>query len=95
MGGILADPISNYPSTFGPGSWLGGADGVSWMVKWPFALPNLVTAGFILCSAIAISLGLEEVPLPPFFFLRRNILILTYTDTRNSTVTEGFGSTYW
>ncbi|EGD89284.1 hypothetical protein H112_02900 [Trichophyton rubrum D6] len=60
MGGLLADPISNYQSIFGPGSWLGGADGVSWMVKWPFALPNLVTAGFILCSAIAISLGLEE-----------------------------------
>ncbi|EGD94161.1 MFS multidrug transporter [Trichophyton tonsurans CBS 112818] len=60
MGGLLADPISNYPSIFGPGSWLGGADGVSWMVKWPFALPNLATAGFILCSAIAISLGLEE-----------------------------------
>ncbi|EFR05366.1 hypothetical protein MGYG_08377 [Nannizzia gypsea CBS 118893] len=60
MGGLLADPIGNYPSVFGPGSWLGGADGVSWMVKWPFALPNLVTAGFILCSAIAILLGLEE-----------------------------------
>lgn len=68
MGGLLADPISNYQSIFGPGSWLGGADGVSWMVKWPFALPNLVTAGFILCSAIAISLGLEEVPiLSPLF----------------------------
>ncbi|EEQ29829.1 hypothetical protein McanMca71_007516 [Microsporum canis] len=60
MGGLMADPISNYPSLFGPGSWLGGADGVSWMVKWPFALPNLVTAVFILCSAAAISLGLEE-----------------------------------
>ncbi|KAF3480874.1 MFS transporter [Arthroderma uncinatum] len=60
MGGLLADPISNYPSVFGPGSWLGGEKGVSWMVKWPFALPNLATAVFILCSTLAIFLGLEE-----------------------------------
>lgn len=65
-GGLLADPVGSYPSVFGPGSALGGKDGVHWMTKWPYALPNLVSAFFLLNSALALSLGLEEVKHPIF-----------------------------
>jgi hypothetical protein len=59
-GGILADPINSYPSLFGPGSTLGGEKGVQWMVKWPYALPNMVCASFILFSSMAVLFFLEE-----------------------------------
>jgi hypothetical protein len=60
VGGILADPVISYPSVFGPNSLFGGKDGVHWMSKWPYALPNLVSAIFLLFSALAVVLFLEE-----------------------------------
>ncbi|KAL1297803.1 hypothetical protein AAFC00_006335 [Neodothiora populina] len=60
LGGLLADPISSYPGLFGPHSSFGGQDGVWWMRQWPYALPNLVSAVFLVCSATALFLGLEE-----------------------------------
>ncbi|GME27581.1 putative mfs multidrug transporter protein [Neofusicoccum parvum] len=60
LGGLLADPVASYPRLFGPGSVFGGKDGVGWMTKWPYALPNLVSAVFLFCSAMAIIFGLEE-----------------------------------
>ena len=60
LGGMLADPVKNYPHLFGPGSVFGGADGVGWMQHWPFALPNLLSAMFIFMSLVAVFLGLEE-----------------------------------
>jgi hypothetical protein len=60
LGGILADPVGSYPSVFGPNSVLGGKDGVYWMKKWPYALPNLVSAIFLVCSVLAVFLGLKE-----------------------------------
>ena len=44
MGGLLADPVGTYPSVFGPDSLLGGTNGVSWMIKWPYLAPNLASA---------------------------------------------------
>jgi hypothetical protein len=35
-------------------------DGVWLFVNWPYALPNLVNAGFLLLSAMAVIFGLEE-----------------------------------
>lgn len=52
LGGVLADPASNYPDLFGH---------VPWMIKYPYALPNLVSAGFMLWSASLVFFGLEEV----------------------------------
>ena len=52
LGGVLADPASNYPDIFGE---------VQWMIKYPYALPNLVSAGFMLWSASLVFFGLEEV----------------------------------
>lgn len=39
LGGLLADPVGSYPGVFGPGTLLGGRDGVWWMREWPYALP--------------------------------------------------------
>jgi hypothetical protein len=61
IGGLLADPAGMYPGVFGPGSFLGGEDGVQWMIKWPYLLPNLASAIFIFFSACTVILGLEEV----------------------------------
>ena len=61
LGGALADPVKNYPQIFGPGTFLGGANGVEWMRKWPFLLPNLLSAVFIFCSLLAVFFGLDEV----------------------------------
>ncbi|EAW10341.1 putative MFS multidrug transporter [Aspergillus clavatus NRRL 1] len=60
LGGSLADPVSNLPNIFGPGSVLGGKDGVWWMERWPFALPNVLSALFMLAAFLAIWLGLDE-----------------------------------
>jgi hypothetical protein len=60
IGGLLADPVGSYPSIFGPGSPLGGKDGVHWMTKYPYALPNLISAIFLLSSCLAVLFFLEE-----------------------------------
>lgn len=60
MGGWLADPLKSYPSLVGPGSWLGGEEGVDWMHRFPYALPNLMCAIFLLSSSLALFLGLDE-----------------------------------
>lgn len=60
FGGLLADPIQSYPNIFGPGSLIGGKQGVWWMRQWPYALPNMIIAIFIFVAAIAIFLGLDE-----------------------------------
>lgn len=59
-GGLLADPVGSYPSIFGPGSFIGGKDGVHWMKQWPYALPNIMSACFLLFSALAVIFFLEE-----------------------------------
>ncbi|TQB70507.1 hypothetical protein MPDQ_000380 [Monascus purpureus] len=61
LGGVLADPVNSYPHIFGPGSWLGGKDGVQWMQHWPYALPNVLSGVYIFISWMALFLGLEEV----------------------------------
>ncbi|OAP55127.1 hypothetical protein AYL99_10827 [Fonsecaea erecta] len=60
LGGFLADPITSFPSVFGPGSLIGGKDGVGWMTSFPYALPNVVSSMFILASALLLVLGLDE-----------------------------------
>ncbi|KAF3916873.1 hypothetical protein ABW20_dc0110243 [Dactylellina cionopaga] len=60
LGGIFANPIEAHPGLFGPGSWLGGEDGVGWMKEYPYALPNLVSAAFLCFSLLLAAFGLEE-----------------------------------
>lgn len=60
LGGFLADPIASFPNVFGPGSYLGGKDGVGWMTSFPYALPNIASSVFILSSALCVIFGLDE-----------------------------------
>ena len=61
LGGVLSDPVANYPTMFGPNSFFGGRDGVWWMTHWPYALPNLVSACFLALAVVSVSFGLQEV----------------------------------
>ncbi|KAF7875106.1 hypothetical protein EAF04_002278 [Stromatinia cepivora] len=60
LGGWLQDPVHTFPRAFGPGSKLGGTEGVEWMLKYPYALPNLFNALLLFISLLLIILGLEE-----------------------------------
>ncbi|KAF1935479.1 MFS general substrate transporter [Clathrospora elynae] len=60
LGGLLANPLASYPSVFGEGSMLGGKEGVQWMRRWPYALPNLMSAVFLCLSSFAVLFFLEE-----------------------------------
>lgn len=52
IGGLLADPAGSYPAVFG---------GIGWLLKFPYALPNLLSAIFLASAACAVFFGLEEV----------------------------------
>lgn len=60
LSGFLADPIHSLPSIFGPGSLIGGTDGVQWMIKFPYLLPNLICSMILGTAAFGIILGLDE-----------------------------------
>ncbi|KAK5329178.1 hypothetical protein LTR70_000675 [Exophiala xenobiotica] len=60
LGGFLADPVNAFPNVFGPGSTLGGKNGVGWMTAYPYGLPNLFSGIFILISAMSVVFGLDE-----------------------------------
>ncbi|KAK5166967.1 uncharacterized protein LTR77_007696 [Saxophila tyrrhenica] len=51
LGGLLADPVGSWPGVF---------EGVGWLRRWPYALPNVVNALFLGLSALALVFGLEE-----------------------------------
>lgn len=52
LGGLLADPANSYPNVFGKAEFFR---------RLPYALPNLVSAFFLLSAAAAALLFLEEV----------------------------------
>jgi len=52
LGGLMADPANSYPTLFG---------NVAWLRKYPYAAPNLLSAVFLGCSALAAFFGLREV----------------------------------
>ncbi|KAF2673980.1 MFS general substrate transporter [Microthyrium microscopicum] len=60
IGGFLADPVSNYPGLFGKNSFFGGDNGVQWMIHYPYALPNLLSACFLIGSGLIVLLALKE-----------------------------------
>ncbi|KAJ3463706.1 hypothetical protein MRS44_008492 [Fusarium solani] len=60
MSGVLANPIDSLPSLFGPGSFFGGRDGVQWMSRFPYALPNVVCALLLITSAFGVIFALGE-----------------------------------
>ncbi|KAL6364666.1 hypothetical protein LRP88_00636 [Fusarium phalaenopsidis] len=60
MSGVLANPIDSLPGLFGPGSFFGGRDGVQWMRRFPYALPNVVCALLLITSAFGVIFALGE-----------------------------------
>jgi MFS family permease len=55
LGGVLSDPAGSYPGVFGK---------VDFFLRYPYATPNLVSAGFLSSAALLIWLFLEEVSRP-------------------------------
>ena len=51
LGGLLADPAGTYPASFG---------GVKWMQRWPYLLPNMVSALIVFVSLITVVFSLDE-----------------------------------
>ena len=51
LGGVLSDPAGSYPDLFGH---------VKFLVRFPYAVPNLVSAVFLFAALAAVWLGLEE-----------------------------------
>ena len=63
LAGVLADPTSEKSSLrwlVGSDSILGGKNGVLWLRRYPFALPNVVSASFLLTSLLLCWLFLDE-----------------------------------
>ncbi|KAL4970572.1 ASST-domain-containing protein [Aspergillus stella-maris] len=60
MGGMLSDPVRAYPTLFGPNSSFGGANGVQWLMHYPYALPMLANCFFLTFCACCVAIGLEE-----------------------------------
>lgn len=51
LGGLLSDPAGSYPDWFGNNAFL---------IKFPYATPNIVSSFFLFSAAILVWLGLEE-----------------------------------
>lgn len=60
LGGLLQNPVAQYPSVFGPSSPFGGKNVVSWLTEYPYALPNVVMAVFTFLTAVLAFFGLAE-----------------------------------
>ncbi len=45
LGGILSDPAGSYPNLFG---------NVNFFKAFPYATPNIVSAIFLFCAAVAV-----------------------------------------
>lgn len=68
LGGVLSDPAGSYPDTFG---------GVRFFRDYPYAVPNLVSAAFLLSALVLVWTLLEEVrptESPPQYTLPRTEL---------------------
>ncbi|EXM07461.1 major facilitator superfamily domain-containing protein [Fusarium oxysporum II5] len=58
--GFMADPVHTLPSIFGPGSLFGGENGVQWLERFPYALPNLFCFSILMSAFFLVILGLDE-----------------------------------
>ncbi|KAF2814889.1 MFS general substrate transporter [Mytilinidion resinicola] len=60
VGGLLVHPATTFSSKFGQNSIYGGATGVAWMMKYPYALPSLLSAFLLFSEAILVIMCLRE-----------------------------------
>ncbi|KAK3503857.1 hypothetical protein B0T13DRAFT_445149 [Neurospora crassa] len=66
MGGLLAEPVKEFPGLFGTKgalNWNGSEEGVRWMVEYPFALPSVVNTMLIGVVAAVAAGWLRETTL--------------------------------
>ena len=77
LGGLLANPIRNYPGLFGSHSTFGGKEGVQWLIKYPYAAPNLLSAFVLFIDALMV-----------WLFLRETLEIRKYTRDRGIEVAD-------
>lgn len=60
LAGLLAEPLVNFPHLFGPGSTFGGAEGITWMRDYPYALANLISTVLLFTEAVFVHFFLTE-----------------------------------
>ncbi|KAF2864267.1 MFS general substrate transporter [Piedraia hortae CBS 480.64] len=60
LAGLLADPVENLSTLFGPNSTFGGSYGVRWMRTYPYALPNLLSAALLFLETALVHHALRE-----------------------------------
>ncbi|KAL3422666.1 MFS multidrug transporter [Phlyctema vagabunda] len=51
LGGLMADPAGSYPKVFG---------NISWLKKYPYAPPNILSAFFLFCASLGVFFCLAE-----------------------------------
>ncbi|KAA8573174.1 hypothetical protein EYC84_003683 [Monilinia fructicola] len=61
MGGLLADPATTLPALFGKQA----AFGFDWLQSYPYALPGILNAVFLITTGAIVFLTLEEVASGP------------------------------
>jgi hypothetical protein len=54
LGGLTSDLAATYPNVFG---------GIAWLIQFPYAPPNILSAMFLSSAALLVFFGLEEVSL--------------------------------
>lgn len=57
MGGLLADPASTMPDTFGPDADFGW----KWLQTYPYALPSILNFLLLGATTLVVFFFLEEV----------------------------------
>ncbi|RMZ85312.1 hypothetical protein DV738_g68, partial [Chaetothyriales sp. CBS 135597] len=60
FGGLFSDPVQNYPALFGENSFFGGANGSSWLRRFPYAPPNMLCAFLLFADAALMWIALRE-----------------------------------
>ncbi|SMR44174.1 unnamed protein product [Zymoseptoria tritici ST99CH_3D1] len=60
LAGYLVDPVVNLAGYFGKNSLLGGAEGILWMERYPYAVANLMSTVLLFAEALLVYYGLQE-----------------------------------
>ncbi|KAM4060173.1 major facilitator superfamily protein [Hirsutella rhossiliensis] len=60
LGGFLADPAASHPRPLQTEGFLRGSNAAQWLLKWPFALPNVFNGTCMIACAALLTFGLEE-----------------------------------
>ena len=60
LGGFLADPAHKQPKDYQPDPLNRGDSDMTWIEKWPFALPSLFNGVILFAAIVLVFLGLDE-----------------------------------